>query len=65
MSDDARANRDANVADTIERIRAERFPEVDRDLVLTILSLHADGVVSENASRTIEEAIAQHAGEAG
>lgn len=63
MSDDAYANRDASVADTIERVRAERFPDIDRDLVLEILRLHADGLVPENVARLVDEAIAKRAGE--
>ena len=38
------------VADTIERVRSERFLDVDRDLVLEILRLHADGLVADLAS---------------
>ncbi|MFW2449226.1 MAG: hypothetical protein ACN4E6_18050 [Qipengyuania pacifica] len=58
---DAYANRDASVADTIERLRAERFEDVDRELVLEILRLHADGVIADNAERAIDEAIAMRA----
>ena len=61
MPDNTHANRDASVADTIERVRAERFPEVDRDLVLEILRLHADGVVPDNVARLVDEAIATRA----
>ncbi len=63
MSDEAQANRDATVADTIERVRSERFPDVDRDLVLEILRLHAGGIVADNASRLVDEAIAKRAAE--
>ncbi len=59
MSDGARDNRDATVADTIERIRAEKFPDVDRDLVLDVLRFHADGVVVDQVDRKIDEAIAE------
>ena len=59
MSDDARDNRDATVADTIERIRAEKFPDVDRDLALEVLRFHADGVVVAHVDRQIDEAIAE------
>ncbi len=61
--DDAYANRDATVSQTIERLRAERFPDVDRNLVLEILKLHADGMTQDNVSRQVDEAIAQHASE--
>lgn len=59
MPDEAHANRDASVADTIERVRAQRYSDVDRDLVLEILRLHADGLVADNVLRQVEEAIAQ------
>lgn len=61
MPNDARANRDASVADTIERVRAECFSDIDRDLVLEILRLHADGLVADNVARSVDEAIAKHA----
>jgi len=64
MDDDSYVNRNATVADTIERMRVERFSEIDRDLVLEILRLHADGVVADNASRLVDEAIAKRAAEA-
>jgi hypothetical protein len=64
MPDDAHENRDASVADTIERVRSERYPDLDRDLVLEILRLHAGGVVQENAARLIAEAISERAAEA-
>ncbi|MDJ0628566.1 MAG: hypothetical protein QNJ44_09935 [Rhodobacter sp.] len=60
---DAYANRDASVTETIERLRAERFEDVDRSLVLEILKLHADGMTQDNVSRQVDEAIAQHASE--
>lgn len=59
MPDDGNTNCDATVADVIERVRSERFPEIDRDLVLEVLRIHADGVVPEHASRLIDEAIAK------
>ena len=62
---DAHTNRDASVGDTIERLRAERFTDVDLELVLEILRLHADGVVAENVARSIDEAIAERAAEEG
>jgi hypothetical protein len=61
MPNDAHAHRDASVADTIERVRSERYPDVDRDLVLEILRLHADGVVTDNVGRSVDEAIGQRA----
>ncbi len=59
MPDDVSTNRDETVTDTMERVRSERFPGVDRDLVLEILRLHADGMPSENVGRLVDEAIAK------
>ena len=59
MSSNAGDNRDATVADTIERIRAEQYADVDRDLVLEVLRLHADGVVADHVDRLIDQAIAK------
>ena len=64
MPDDADANRDATVTDTIERVRSERFPDIDRDLVLEVLRLHADGIAPDNVARLIDEAIAKRTSEA-
>lgn len=64
LPNDAHTNRDASVADTIERVRAESFPDVSRELVLEILRLHADGIVADNVTRLVDEAIAKHAAEA-
>lgn len=64
MADDADANRDATVTDTIERVRSERFPDIDRDLVLEVLRLHADGIVPDNVARLVDEAIAKRTAEA-
>ena len=52
-------NRNGTVADTIERVRSERFPDVDRELVLEILRLHAEGAAPENVGRLVDEAIAK------
>lgn len=63
MPDNPYAHRDASVSDTIERVRSENYPDVDRDLVLEILRLHADGVTADNVVRSVDEAIAQRAAE--
>ena len=59
MPEDASTSRDGTVTDTIEQVRAEQFQDIDRDLVLEILRLHADGATSENVSRLVDEAIAK------
>lgn len=56
-------DRDANLSDIVEKIRAERFPEVDRVLMLSFLQLHASGERAENLSRRIDEALAAAARE--
>lgn len=57
MNNKADVPRDATVSDTVERIRAERFPDIDRSLVLELMSLHAAGTSPDNLSRLIDEAI--------
>lgn len=63
MSDKPDVPRDATVSDTVERIRAERFPDIDRDLVLEMMSLHGSGEPPENLSRQVDEAIQAQVGE--
>lgn len=63
MSESPEFDRNANLSDIVERIRAERFPEVDRVLMLTFLQLHAEGVRPENLNRQIDEALAPAARE--
>jgi hypothetical protein len=49
----------------MERIRAERFPQLDRDLVREILALHAEsGATLQGLSRKVDEVIAARLGEA-
>lgn len=55
---------EVSLADTVERIRAERFPHLDRELVREILRLHADQQAAPQAlARSIDEAIAARLGE--
>ncbi len=58
MPEHANTNRDATVTDTIERVRSEKFPDIDHDLVLEILRMHADGMTPDNVDRLVDEAIA-------
>jgi hypothetical protein len=61
---DANVGGERSLFDTIERIRAERFAHVDRELVREILRLHADqSATPQTLSRAIDEAIAQRLGE--
>lgn len=63
MSDRPKFDRAANPGDAVEKIRAERFPGVDRDLMLTFLQLHAEVERPENLSRLVDEALAAAARE--
>jgi hypothetical protein len=63
MSEAPQFNRDDNLADIVERIRVQQFPEVDRDLMLAFLQLHAEGDRPENLTRKIDEALAASAQE--
>lgn len=56
--------RDATLTDTVERLRAERFPHIDRQLVLEILRLHANGAAIDNLPRAIDELLSRRLGKA-
>lgn len=56
--------RDATLTDTVERLRAERFPHLDRQLVLKILRLHANGAAIDNLPRAIDELLSRRLGKA-
>lgn len=58
MSDQPKFDRAANPRDVVERIRKERFPAVDSDLMMTFLQLHASAEKPENLSRLVDEALA-------
>lgn len=64
MPDDFNVARDATLTDTVERLRAERFPHLDPQLVLMILRLHADGAAIDNLPRMIDELLSRRLGEA-
>lgn len=62
---DVTVGADRSLFDTMERIRAERFPHVDRELVREILRLHADhSATPQTLSRAIDQAVAERLGEA-
>ncbi|RUV87024.1 hypothetical protein [Mesorhizobium sp.] len=64
MPDPASPTREVSLPDTMERIRAERFPHLDRDLVREILRLHAEsGSAMQGLSRAVDEVIAARLGE--
>lgn len=61
---DTDAASERSLPDALERIRAERFPHLDRDLVREILRLHADiGASPQGLARAVDEAIAKRLGE--
>ena len=50
----------SSLIDTVERIRKERFPDLDADLVREIMILHADPeAASQGLARAVDEAIAK------
>jgi HD-GYP domain-containing protein (c-di-GMP phosphodiesterase class II) len=58
--------RDLSLFDTMERIRAEKFPHLDRELVREILRLHADqSATPQSLGRAIDEALARRIGDHG
>lgn len=57
MTDKPDVPRDATVSDTVERIRAARFDDIDRGLVLELMSLHAAHTAPENLGRQIDDEI--------
>jgi hypothetical protein len=63
MSDDQKAGGDQfqGLLDTVERLRRERFPHLDADLVREILRAHADGAgVESDPSRRVEQAVEKY-----
>lgn len=59
MTDTPPNKTDADVTETVERLRAEHFPDLDRVLVKELLRLHAPPR-PENLSRLVDETIATH-----
>ena len=52
-----------SLLDTVERLRREKFPAVDPDLVREILRLHADGSLSDGeVGRAMEQAVERRVG---
>ncbi|WP_187387849.1 hypothetical protein [Bradyrhizobium sp.] len=57
MSDDGdRKLRDENLSDVLERIRAEEFPHIDREVVRELLRLHAEPD-DDDLERAVDELI--------
>jgi hypothetical protein len=53
MSDDDAIRNDMTLMDTLERLRAEKFPHIPRDLVREILRMHAD--VSASPAKLVSD----------
>jgi len=46
---------------TVERLRAERYPHLDADLVQELLQLHADPAASDaDLARHVEQSVERH-----
>lgn len=57
MSDNGdRKLRDESLSDVLERIRAEEFPNIDREIVRELLRLHAEPD-DEDLGRAVDELI--------
>ncbi len=55
---DDRKLREESLFDVLERIRSERYPHIDRDLVRELLRLHAEPASSElDLTRAIDDLI--------
>lgn len=49
------------LAQTVERLRQERFPDIDADLVRAILRLHSDAAAAETeVGRSVEDLVERH-----
>lgn len=46
-----------SLLDTVERLRREKFPKLDAELVREILRLHAAGAVDGEVLRSVELAV--------
>lgn len=55
--------RDASISDVLEKIRAERFPHIDREVVRELLRLHADPEDSDDLDRAVDELIFARTGD--
>lgn len=64
MADNVGSTREVSLIDTMERIRAEQFPHLDREIVRELLRLHADqNATPQILGRAIDEAIGLRTGE--
>jgi len=55
-----------SLLDTVERLRRERFPQIDAGLLRELLRLHADGGAADSElSRGSEQVVEQHLAKGG
>jgi len=61
--DSPAAKRDESLLDVIERLRADKYPHISRELVRDLLRLHGEPIDSRDVSREIDELISAHVGD--
>jgi hypothetical protein len=54
------ADENETLADTVERLRAQRFPHLDRALVREVLRLHGDPAQANAVALQVTTEIKQH-----
>ncbi|MBX7536223.1 hypothetical protein K3175_11205 [Qipengyuania sp. GH1] len=55
--------RDASISEVLERIRAEEFPHIDREVVRELLRLHADPDDADDLDRAVDDLIFARTGD--
>lgn len=64
MTNSAKPNSDAqfqSLLDTVERLRRDRFQQLDAGLVRELLRLHSDGSAADGElTRGVEQAVERH-----
>lgn len=61
-ADNPSAARDESLLDVIERLRADKYPHISRELVRDLLRLHGEPSDSRDVAREIDELISAHVG---
>ena len=63
MTTNTRQDQIQTLLDTVERLRAAKYPELNATLVRDILLVHADAAATDNELlRAVEELAEQHVG---
>jgi hypothetical protein len=55
--------RDESLLDVIERLRADKYPDINRELVRELLRLHGEPAGTRDIAREIDELISAHVGD--